>query len=250
LITTEGRPDAARHAKDMGETTQRLKAAQDQHEGLAEAAVTAKAQAGGEDQALVVQALKAQNDVIKGSGGDKAQGRFPELTEAQLVLASAAGLAATTPGSLHLQAGEHIAISSQGHISISAAKRLLVSAKNGIRLFALRGGMKWIAGNGKFQIEAHKDSMNLTAKKAVRITSTTSEIRITAPIKVVVNGGGSFTEWSSASILHGTPGGWGEHAARHVKVGPAKQPLEPQSFQACAAQEQDADGGAGSISRG
>uniref|UniRef100_UPI0031377B59 type VI secretion system Vgr family protein n=1 Tax=Variovorax sp. YR752 TaxID=1884383 RepID=UPI0031377B59 len=242
LITTEARGNAANHAKDMGETTQRLKAAQDQHEGLAEAAATAKAQSGGEDQALVVQALKAQNDAIKGSGGDKAQGRFPELTEAQLVLASAAGFAATTPGSFHLQAGEHIAISSQGHTSISAAKRLLVSAKNGIRLFALRGGMKWIAGNGKFQIEAHKDAMNLTAKKAVRITSTTSEIRITAPIKVVVNGGGSFTEWSSTNILHGTPGGWIEHAASHVKVGPAKLPLSPQTFKGCGPASQAAVG--------
>ncbi|MCY1240084.1 hypothetical protein D9M72_529130 [compost metagenome] len=232
----------------MGETVQRLKAAQDQHEGLAEAAATAKAQSGGEDQALVVQALKAQNDVIKGSGGDKVQGRFPELTEAQLVLASAAGLAATTPGSLHLQAGEHIAISSQGHTSISAAKRLLVSAKNGIRLFALRGGMKWIAGNGKFQIEAHKDAMNLTAKKAVRITSTTSEIRITAPIKVIVNGGGSFTEWSSTGILHGTPGGWVEHAAAHIKTGQDSRRIPKPDFKSCAQQIRDASAsGAGSI---
>ncbi|RIX72552.1 DUF2345 domain-containing protein, partial [Acidovorax cavernicola] len=248
LVTTEARNNAANHAKDMGETTQRLKAAQDQHQGLAEAAATAKAQSEGEDQAAVAQALQAQNDVIQGSGGDKAQGRFPELIEAQLVLASAAGLAATTPGSLHLQAGEHIAISSQHHTSISAAKRLLVSAKNGIRLFALRGGMKWIAGNGKFQIEAHKDAMNLTAKKAVRITSTTSEIRITAPIKVVVNGGGSFTEWSSTGILHGTPGGWVEHAAAHLKVGQDSRPIPKPAFKSCAQQIRDASAsGAGSI---
>ncbi|MDP9914333.1 hypothetical protein J2W27_006473 [Variovorax boronicumulans] len=58
LITTEARGNAANHAKDMGETTQRLKAAQDQHQGLAEAAATAKAQSEGEDQANVAQALK------------------------------------------------------------------------------------------------------------------------------------------------------------------------------------------------
>ncbi|MGJ7531328.1 DUF2345 domain-containing protein, partial [Variovorax sp. GB1P17] len=242
LITTEARPEAARHAKDMGETTSRLKAAHGQHQGLAEAAATAKAQSSGEDQATVAKALQAQHDAIKGRGGNVAQGQFPELNEPHLVLASAAGIAASTSGSLHLQAGEHIAISSEGHTSFSAAKRLLVSAKDGIRLFALKNGMKWIAGNGKVQIEAHKDRINVTAKRAVRITSTTSEIRITAPIKVVVNGGGSFTEWSGTGILHGTPGGWVEHAASHVKTGPAKLPLSPQTFKGCGPASQAAVG--------
>ena len=253
LITTEARSHAATHAKDMGETTARLKAAQAQHEGLAEAAQTAKVQAQA-DQALVAKALKAQNDAVQGRGGDKAQaqgqGQFPELDDAHLVLASAAGIAATTPGSLHLQAGEHIALSSQGHTSLSAARRLLVSAKEGIRVFALKGGMKWIAGNGKVQIRADKDKIDLTAKKAVRITSTTSEIVISAPKKVVVNGGGSFTEWSDAGILHGTPGAWVEHAASHIKMGPASLPLAPVNHSACASQSGAAAAeGAGSMSR-
>ena len=38
LITTEGRNNAAGHAKAMGETTARLKLAQQQHQSLAEAA--------------------------------------------------------------------------------------------------------------------------------------------------------------------------------------------------------------------
>ncbi|MFM9925133.1 type VI secretion system tip protein TssI/VgrG [Variovorax sp. H27-G14] len=235
LITTEARSNAANHAKDMGETTARLKMAQTQHQSLAEAAATAQVQDQGQDQAKVAQSLGTQNDAIKGSGGgNTAQGRFPELNEPQLVLASAAGIAATTPGSLHLQAGEHIAITSEGHISLSAAKRLLVSAKDGIRLFAFKNGMKWIAGNDKVQIQAHKDRINVTAKQAVRITSTTGAIHITAPKKVVVNGGGSFTEWSNGSILHGTLGGWVEHAASHLKTGPAQLPLSTEAFKGCS----------------
>jgi type VI secretion system secreted protein VgrG len=248
LITTEARPGAARHAKDMGETTHRLKAACRQHDGLAEAAAAAKLQDGGQDQALVAKALEAQANAIEGSGGRASGGRFPELDEPQLVLASAAGIAATTTGSLHLQAGEHVALTSEGHASFSAAKRLLVSAKDGIRLFALKSGMKWIAGNGKVQIEAHKDRIDLTAKKAVRITSTTTEVRISAPVKVVVNGAGSFTEWSSAGILHGTLGGWVEHAASHAKVGPASAPLSPQSYKGCSPSDSKAvAGGTGTI---
>jgi type VI secretion system secreted protein VgrG len=248
LISTEARTAAARHAKDMGETTHRLEAACEQHDALAEAATTAKLQDSGRDQALVATALRAQADAIKGSGGNASQGHFPELEEPHLVLASAAGIAATTPGSLHLQAGDHVAISSEGHTSFSAARRLLISAKDGIRLFALKNGMKWIAGNGKVQVEAHKDRIDLAARKAVRITSTTAEICISAPVKVVVNGGGSFTEWSNAGILHGTTGAWVEHAASHVKAGPASSPLNPQTYDGCSPSDSKAvAGGAGLI---
>lgn len=258
LITTETRQDAARHAKDMGETVARLVTAQAQHEGLGRAAKSAKAQIDDEDQVAVSKVLREQHEAVKGAGGagsavPRKSGnakRFPELAEPHLVLSSAASVAATTSGSVHLQAGEHIAITSQGHTSISAAKRLFVSAKDGIRLFALNSGIKLIAGNDKVQIEAHKDRINFTAKQAVRITSTEESIYITAPKKVVFNGGGSFTEWSSAGILHGTAGAWVEHAASHVKRGPLSLPLRPENFEACAMQENAASNeGAGSVSR-
>jgi type VI secretion system secreted protein VgrG len=231
LITTEARANAANHVKDLGETAQRLAQAQTQHDELAQAASTAKAQDRGTDQGVVAKALTRQNDALEGQGeADHERGRFPEIDQPHLTLASAAGIAATTAQSLHLQAGEHIALTSQRHLSISAAKRLLVSAKGGIRLFALKGGMKFIAGSDKVQIEAHKDKINLTAKQAVRITSTAESIFITAPKKVVFNGGGSFTEWSSAGIVHGTQGAWVEHAGSHGKKGPKSLPIESTSF--------------------
>jgi type VI secretion system secreted protein VgrG len=182
------------------------------------------------DQTEVAKTLQQQLDAIQGSGqADAAKGQFPELNQPHLVLASAAGIAATTAGSIHLQAGEHIAVTSEGHISLSVGKRLLASAKDGIRLFALNGGMKWIAGKGKITIEAHKDKINLTAKQKVTIKSTTESIFISAPTKVVVNGGGSFTEWSNAGILHGTLGTWIEHAAKHV----SSSTRTPASCSAC-----------------
>ena len=116
----------------------------------------------------------------------------------------------------------------------SAEVKVTHPGEDGIRLFALKNGMKFIAGNGKVQIEAHKDRINFTAKQAVRITSTEESIYITAPIKVVFNGGGSFTEWSSAGILHGTAGGWVEYAGSHVKRGPGKLGLTKPKFEACA----------------
>ena len=189
--------------------------------------------------------MQDQNKALKGEGGNAAAGHFPELTEPHLVLASAAGMAATTSGSLHLQAGEHIALTSAGHTSLSVGQRLLVSAKQGLRLFALKDGMKFIAGKDKIQIEAHKDKVNLTAQQAVRITSTDTEIHFKAK-KVVFNGGGSFTEWSGQGIVHGTQGRWVEHAAGHSKSGPMRLPIPVPKFEGCApGHNQSAAGGAG-----
>jgi type VI secretion system secreted protein VgrG len=256
LITTEARANATAHVKDMGETVARLKHAQDQHQQLAEAASAAQAQSGDQDQSAVARTLKARHDTVRGKGQtdradqtDRAEAIFPELSRPHLVLASSAGMAATTAQSLHLQAGKHIALTGQAHISLSVAQRLLVSAKDGLRLFAQKSGMKFIAGDGKVRIEAHKDRIDVAARQAVRITSTAGSILISAK-KVVINGGGSFTEWSNAGILHGTSGKWVEHAASHVKKGPVSRPLVKSDFTACAQKVNDASSsGAGSIAR-
>ncbi|WP_234194422.1 type VI secretion system Vgr family protein, partial [Pseudacidovorax sp. NFM-22] len=221
LITTEGRANAVEHAKSMGETVARLKAATRQHEGLADAASIAKAQERGADQDAVAQRLARQASDIQGEGqADAAQRCFPELQSPHLVLASAAGLAATTAQSLHLQGGEHVALTSEGHTSLSVGRRWLVAAKQGLRVFARRAGMKWIVGEGPVRIQAQRDAVQALARQGVTIRSTTGSIVISAPVSVMVNGGGSFTEWSNAGITHGTPGTWVEHAASHVQMGP------------------------------
>ncbi|RIX73251.1 DUF2345 domain-containing protein [Acidovorax cavernicola] len=230
LITTEGRPDAARHAKDMGETTQRLMTAQDQHDALAEAAQVHKAQEQGVDQDLVQKALKAQNDAICGEEARQKDGRFPELDEPHLVLASPAGIEASTPGSIHLHTGEHAAFTSQGHTSISTAKRWLASAAEGIRAFTHKKGIRLIASEDPIEIQAHRDEVVLVAHKDVVIKSVEGELHIAAKKKVVIIGGGSYSEWSESGIQHGTAGTWQEHAALHAQVGPMSRPLSLPEF--------------------
>jgi type VI secretion system secreted protein VgrG len=54
--------------------------------------------------------LKSQNDALKGAGSvDASSGSFPEITAPHLVLASAAGLAASAATTLHIAAGNDIA---------------------------------------------------------------------------------------------------------------------------------------------
>ncbi|MET3915009.1 type VI secretion system secreted protein VgrG [Variovorax sp. OAS795] len=227
LISTEPRGNALRHAKDMGETVARLTQGCDQHEDLSTAAKQAEAHEAG-DQDEVAKVIKTQTDAIKGQGGSKAEGRFPELAEPHLVLASPAGIETTTAQSTHIASLEHNALTSGGHTSISAGKSLLASAKEAIRLFAFKAGIKLVAANADVDIKALKKNIHLLAK--LDITHTANKITITAKEEVQINGGTSYSRWNNAGIEHGTQGLWREHASIHSMVGPKSLPVPDSNF--------------------
>ncbi|AMO98825.1 rhs element Vgr family protein [Collimonas arenae] len=216
LITTEARGNAQGHIKDMGETVQRLNQAYDQHDNLAGVAQQNQAQDAGGDQSDVADAIKAQNDAIKGSGGE--QGSFPELAEPHLVLASPAGIETTTPQSTHIASGKHTALTSGGHLSLSVGQRLLASIRRGMRLFTNFGGIKAMAAQGDIDIKALKDSINMLAK--LNITYIANRITITAKEEVAINGGGSYTKWQAGGVETGTSGNWLVHSAGKNVGGP------------------------------
>ncbi|WP_418128702.1 type VI secretion system Vgr family protein [Variovorax sp. 278MFTsu5.1] len=218
LVTTEARPNAQAHATDMGETVGRLTQARDLHEGLSGLAQGAQAHEAG-DQDEVTTSIKEQNDAIKGQGGNREQGDFPEFQESHLTLASAKGLQTVAQGSTHVVSNEHTALTSGGHTSVSAGKSMLVSVQSAIRMFAAKAGMRLVAAGADIDIKALKDSVNVLAK--LNITQTANKITIQAKEEVVINGGSSYSRWSSGGIEHGTAGTWREHAAVHSLVGPA-----------------------------
>ncbi|QSI32697.1 type VI secretion system tip protein VgrG [Variovorax sp. RKNM96] len=227
LITTETRTNARGHIKSMDETLARLTGSREQHENLSMAAQQAEAHATG-DQDAVTRALKAQNDAIKGTGGSRAEGSFPELAEPHLVLASPAGIESTTAQSTHMASGAHHALTTGGHTSVSAGKSFLVSVKEAIRMFSYKAGIRLVAAGANIEFKALQQSIHLLAK--LDITHAANRITITAKEEVVINGGGSFSRWNAQGIEHGTQGRWVEHAASHALVGLMSRPVEPVAF--------------------
>jgi len=104
---------------------------------------------------------------------------------------------------------------------VSAGKSFLVSVQSAIRMFASKAGMRLVAASADIDIKALKDSVNVLAK--LNITQTANKITIHAKEEVVINGGSSYSRWSSGGIEHGTSGTWREHAAVHSLVGPASE---------------------------
>ena len=214
LLSTEPRPGADAHITDLGETVARLTAARDLHERQSQTAQEAKAHEAG-DQDAVTEALREQNDAIKGRASR--QGGFPELCEPHLVLASAAGIQSTAAGATHIASITHNALSSGAHTSISAGRSFLVSVKEAVRLFAYKA-IRLTAATAGIDIVALQNSINLLARLDIKLES--DRISITARDEIVVNGGGSFSRWSASGIVHGTQGLWREHAATHSYAGP------------------------------
>ena len=220
LISTEGRMSAQAHAKDMGETTARLAQAKEQHDTLADLAKQHQAQEA-TDQGPVAKDLQTQNDAIQGKGAEA--GQFPELAAPHIAIASPAGIACTTPGNTHQHSGAHHAITSGAHSSISSNKSLLVVAKDAVRLFAYQSGMKLISASSDVNITALKTSIHLLAKMDITLTS--NSIALTARKQLLVNGGGSYMQWSAGRIEEGTAGRRVAHAGTHPVAGPKSLPV-------------------------
>ena len=166
-------------------------------------------------------ALKAQHDAIRGSGGNPESNRFPELADPQLVLASPTGIATSTPESTHIASGEHLGLSTGGHTSMAIGKRLLISASRGVRQFVQSMGWRLVAASGDIDLRALKDNINLLAKLKVSVTA--ERITLSAKEELVIQAGGSSTTYNAGGIVHATAGQYTAHATDFIYKGSKSQ---------------------------
>jgi type VI secretion system secreted protein VgrG len=193
LITTEARPNAASHIKDMGETLQRLSTAADLQEQLVGMAQHYGAQEKQEpQQGEAVEDLKSQNRGIRGGG----KGEFPELAEPHLIVASPAGIELSSAQSTHIASSRHTAITSGKSLSIASVDGLFASIGKTFRLFVHKAGMKLIAAGGKVSVQAQNDDVEVIANKVLKLLSESDWVEIRGKKGVRLHGGNHMLEIS------------------------------------------------------
>ncbi|MGU7775512.1 type VI secretion system Vgr family protein [Burkholderia sp. MR1-5-21] len=210
LLSTHARSGATGDAFNVDEVNLQLANAQDTAASLAQSAQSAGAQDG--EQKAVATSLKTQAKSIQGGGTLK------QFEQPHLVLASPAGVAASTEQQIHLSSGKTTAVTTGEHMSVSTGGGFFASARRALRLFAYEAGMRMVAAAGDIDVKALKDSINLLAKLNVTVTAT--KITISAQQEVEINGDGSYTRWTAGQIKSGTSGGFEVHSARQTFVGP------------------------------
>jgi len=227
LITTDARDGANAPAKDIGEAVARLTQARDIHESLAGLARRYEAQEPQASQRDVSNAIRAQNDAIRGCTPNESQ-PFPQLARPDIVLASAAGVGVTAAQGVHLASAENVALTAGGHVSLAAAKSLLASAVNGVRVFAQHLGIRLKAAAGKVRIEAQNDDVEIIAQRVVSIISRTDSINLVASDEIVFRAGTTKVVIDAQGFRVYTEGEYRVHAGSHqTNVPVATSPIRP-----------------------
>ncbi|EMI2316782.1 type VI secretion system tip protein VgrG [Providencia rettgeri] len=98
------------------------------------------------------------------------------VTEQSILLQSAQAHYAQSMGEMHIASGEHISINASQKIS-------LLSQKEGVR---------FVSGNGPFEIESHADKLDAIALKDITVQSTQGHIQLTAKNGITLGCGGGY----------------------------------------------------------
>jgi type VI secretion system secreted protein VgrG len=220
LVSTEARSLGKSHIADIYEPVSRLTNAQAMHDGLGKMAQQHQAQDIGGDQSTVADALQSQIEGIKGTTGSRGNDSFTELADPHLLLAGASGVQATTPATVHVSGGEHVALTAGRNVSVTAGKSLLASVAEKISLFAQNAGMKLFAAKGKVEVRAYADNVEVTAQKAVKIVSATESIEAVAKDQVLLSSGGAYIRIKDGNIEIHAPGKIDIKGAQHSFAGP------------------------------
>ncbi|SNB85209.1 MULTISPECIES: DUF2345 domain-containing protein, partial [unclassified Pseudomonas] len=162
------------------------------------------------------------------NGGDTAwairsggRGKTPGYQKPLLIASSPADIATATPQNTHLHSGKHLTVSTGEDVSIASGKSLLASVVQSISLFAQNAGAKLFAAQGKVELEAQSDAMELTALQNMKLTSLEQLIEMSAQKEILLTSGGAYIRIKGSNIEVHAPGTIDIKGAKKTLDGPA-----------------------------
>ncbi len=230
-ISTHARGGAAGHHKDLEEAADQLDAAQERHQRLVDAAgangAYDEAKDGGRDYARVVKEMLANSQALRGRDKEapSEENDQPELARPHLLVTSPSGIVASTDASIHLSSESHTAVTSGGDIAVAGDGNLFASVRERFWMFVQKLGLRILALNGNIDLRSLNASVKALAK--LKVTLKSNRIELAANETLVLNGGGSYIEFSKDGIVKGTTGAYTVHAADSAFTDPASRPLSP-----------------------
>ncbi|MGE8702510.1 MAG: type VI secretion system Vgr family protein [Achromobacter sp.] len=151
------------------------------------------------------------NDQTRGTG---------EGTAPVMALSAPAGIAAGTPLSIALGAGEHLDAVAHANLQLTAGERVVVNAGNGLGTFAQRGDMRHIAHTGQLLLQAQHNSIHIDADKSVEVRANNNHVTVSAEEHITLLCGGAYIKMAGGNIEMGMPGVFTVKATDHNLTGP------------------------------
>ncbi|AZC32291.1 type VI secretion system Vgr family protein [Pseudomonas chlororaphis] len=161
---------------------------------------------------------KAVRDLGHGANdeADKTNGGKPAIA-----LSGQAGIAAVSPNSVTLAAGEHIDSVAQQNQQLTSGQKFVVNAGTDLGLFAQSGEIRHIAHQGLMLLQAQKNNIRLEADQSVEVSASNQHVLISAKEHITLMCGGAYLTLKGGNIELGMPGNFTVKAAKHSLVGPA-----------------------------
>lgn len=226
LYVTTHSTSAGSQPFDTSSTQQQLSRAENVTKGLSDAAKQRKAEDLQAELDSLRQYSKAAQHTVSGesSGGKTAgggTGSASALQEPLILISSPSGVGISSEKSARITADQNLNLVSGQSTHIAAGKSLIASVAEKISLFVQAAGMKLFAAQGKVEIQAQSDGIDLIAEKQLRVISAEQDILIAASKKVVVTSGGASITLENGNIEIRCPGTFTVKAASHSFEGPA-----------------------------
>ncbi|MDX6039161.1 type VI secretion system Vgr family protein [Scandinavium lactucae] len=189
FITADRQEQASGMQLEMQATLESLKAALQDAEGIRFAAEKAKAE---------LADIERQKNLMKDT--------LTALQQQAILLSAPAGIAQITPASMQLSSGENLIVTTGENADFSIAKKFRLGVKETISLFAQKLGIKMYAAQGKIDIQAQDDTLDLLARKTLTIASQDKELFISAKTELTLNCGGAYIRLKDGDVEIGAPG--------------------------------------------
>ncbi len=163
-----------------------------------------------------------------------------EFQSAVMLLASPKSIAVSSNEDIHLSANAQLTQSAGDSINISTQKNIVSHASQKISLFAAQEGARLFAGQGKVEIQAQGDGLDVIARKGMQITSTEDTVYITSPTEINLTANGSQVKLNGSGIFPVTGGKLEVKAGQHLFMGGSSINPPALDLPDCSAKQSDA----------
>ncbi|OSI14235.1 hypothetical protein BV912_12650 [Neisseria dumasiana] len=148
----------------------------------------------------------AQNEATEAEAqAGRLNDSLKQLQRSGIIQSAPDGIATATPQSQLHTAGQHIHHISGGDTDISAGSNFTAHAVGSVNLFAQSNGAKLQANQGKVEIQAQNDEMQINALKDATITSSAGKVTIAAKDEILLTSGGAYIKIKDGNIELGCP---------------------------------------------
>lgn len=148
-----------------------------------------------------------------------------------LLVSAPGGVTMLTPAHTVMSAGATASLAAQQDININSGRHIAIAVANGLSIFTYgkgsdpnkpnqETGLQFHAASGNVSVQAQKNTVELTADKAINVASVTDAITMSAPKHILLTAGGSSLRITNGSITLTTSGPASFRAAMKELAGP------------------------------